>query len=126
MPVLIFKTHHGVGSGYMRNRLSPITSVWPIRAGKGSMLQVPSVRELHVGGSQKVELLDMVPILWNLFSLEVKLAPSLSTFHNSLKTWLCYQSGTISDTSLTMINIILSCLCIFLIIIFNCDCFYVF
>uniref|UniRef100_A0A8C6YEM4 Reverse transcriptase domain-containing protein n=1 Tax=Naja naja TaxID=35670 RepID=A0A8C6YEM4_NAJNA len=91
--VLTFKVLHGMGPGYLRERLLPASSTnLPVRAHRRGLLRVPSATQCHLGTWGRAYSVA-APALWNLLPLELRLAPDLRTFRHELKTWLFLQCG---------------------------------
>lgn len=118
-----FKVLQGTGLDYLRDCPSPFTSACPIRSGREDMLVVPFVRQLHLVGPRR-QTFSAHLVETSTSRSDISSIPLKSPFHKSLRTWLCYPPGIPRDeVDFVMVNIIRSCLCAFLILIFNCDCY---
>ncbi|KAM6466454.1 uncharacterized protein PHA67_012250 [Liasis olivaceus] len=86
---ITFKALHGMGPGYLRDHLTPITSTQPTQSGREGMLQTLSARECWLARPRRRAFSAIVPALWNILPQEVWRAPTLPAFQKGLKTWLC-------------------------------------
>ena len=97
--VITFKALHGMGPGYLKDRLVPIRSTCPTQACKEGMLRTRSTKEFHLVGSWRRAFSAVAPALWNILLPKVRQAPSLLDFRRQLKTWPCHHAWGENESS---------------------------
>ena len=90
--VLTFKALHGSGPGYLRDRLLPYNPTRTLRSSEGAFLTVPPPREVKGMAARNRAFSVVAPRLWNTLPLDLRTAPSLSSFRRGLKTFLFKQA----------------------------------
>uniref|UniRef100_A0A8D0BC31 Reverse transcriptase domain-containing protein n=1 Tax=Salvator merianae TaxID=96440 RepID=A0A8D0BC31_SALMN len=90
--VVTYKALHGLGPGYLRDRLLPHVSQRPVRSHRVGLLQVPSANQCRLAGPRGRAFSVAAPTLWNQLPLEIRTAPTLLAFRKILKTHLCRQA----------------------------------
>ncbi|XP_058026881.1 uncharacterized protein LOC131192082 isoform X2 [Ahaetulla prasina] len=87
--VITFKALHGIGPGYLQDRLLPtVTShcpVHPVRAHREGLLRVPSARQCRLAAPRGRAFSVRSPALWNELPVGLRLLPDLRTFKHALR-----------------------------------------
>ncbi|XP_060542108.1 uncharacterized protein LOC132710271, partial [Pantherophis guttatus] len=92
--VTTFKALHGLGPGYLRDRLLlPIASHRPVRSYREGLLRVPSARQCRLATPRGRAFSVAAPALWNDLPPEIRTIPDLQTFRRALKTHLFQLAG---------------------------------
>ena len=92
--VTTFRALHGLGPGYLRDRLLPSTaSHRPVRSHREGLLQVPSAKQCWLSAPRGRAFSVGAPTIWNELPPEIRRIPDLRTFRRALKTFLFYQAG---------------------------------
>ncbi|XP_058024855.1 uncharacterized protein LOC131191095 [Ahaetulla prasina] len=95
--VITFKALHGIGPGYLWDRLLPsVTShhpVRPVRSHREGLLRVPSANQCRLATPRGRAFSVGAPALWNELPVGLRLIPDLRTFKRELKTFFFHQTG---------------------------------
>ncbi|XP_058052944.1 uncharacterized protein LOC131205078 isoform X2 [Ahaetulla prasina] len=92
--VITFKALHGIGPGYLRDRLlPPIASHRPVRSHREGLLGVPSAKQCRLAGPRGRAFSVGAPTLWNELPLGLRLLSDLRAFKRELKTFLFQRAG---------------------------------
>ncbi|XP_058052641.1 uncharacterized protein LOC131204948 [Ahaetulla prasina] len=87
--VTIFKALHGLGPGYLRDRLLlPHASHRPVRSHREGLLRVPSAKQCRLAAPRGRAFSVGAPTLWNELPPGLRQIPDLRTFRRELKTHL--------------------------------------
>ncbi|XP_058011152.1 uncharacterized protein LOC131184144 [Ahaetulla prasina] len=92
--VTTFKALHGIGPGYLRDRLlRPNTSHRPVRSHREGLLRVPSARQCRLATPRGRAFSVGAPTLWNDLPPGLRQLSDLRTFRRGLKTYLFNCAG---------------------------------
>ncbi|XP_058023921.1 uncharacterized protein LOC131190598, partial [Ahaetulla prasina] len=92
--VTTFKALHGLGPGYLRDRLLlPHASHRPVRSHREGLLRVPSAKQCRLAAPRGRAFSVGAPTLWNELPPGLRQVPDLRTFRRELKTHLFIQAG---------------------------------
>ncbi|XP_058024513.1 uncharacterized protein LOC131190935, partial [Ahaetulla prasina] len=87
--VTTFKALHGLGPGYLRDRLLlPYASHRPVRSHREGLLRVPSTKQCRLAAPRGRSFSVGAPTLWNELPPGLRQIPDLRTFRRELKTYL--------------------------------------
>ncbi|KAK9395419.1 hypothetical protein NXF25_018780 [Crotalus adamanteus] len=90
--VITFKALHGIGPGYLQDRILPHSSQRPVRSHRLGLLQVPSARQCRLAGPRGRAFSVVAPTWWNQLPPEVRTTPTLPAFKKAVKTLLFRQA----------------------------------
>lgn len=88
--VVTFKYFHGFISGYLKGCLFPIVSIHLTWSGRHAL--GPIGEGMLLGVARTYAFSVVMPALWNIFPLKIRMAPTLLVFHKSLKPWFCARA----------------------------------
>ncbi|XP_058042561.1 retinoic acid-induced protein 2 isoform X2 [Ahaetulla prasina] len=92
--VTTFKALHGLGPGYLRDRLLlTYASHRPVRSHREGLLRVPSAKQCRLAAPRGRAFSVGAPTLWNELPPGLRQVPDLRTFRRELKTHLFIQAG---------------------------------
>ncbi|XP_058037869.1 uncharacterized protein LOC131197613 [Ahaetulla prasina] len=92
--VTTFKALHGLGPGYLRDRLLlPYASHRPVRSHREGLLRVPSAKQCRLAAPRSRAFSVGASTLWNELPPGIRQVPDLRTFRRELKTYLFIQAG---------------------------------
>ncbi|XP_058023146.1 uncharacterized protein LOC131190137 [Ahaetulla prasina] len=92
--VTTFKALHGLGPGYLRDRLLPSSiSQRPVRSHREGLLRMPSAKQCRLVAPRGRAFSVGAPTLWNELPLGLRQLPDLRTFRHELKTYLFRMAG---------------------------------
>lgn len=74
-----FKALYGMGSGYLRNRFTPV-GLAHFTCSNTRMLQITSIKELQPVGIRRRAFFAVAPTVWKFMLLEVRSVPTLLAF----------------------------------------------
>ncbi|XP_058032493.1 matrix metalloproteinase-24 isoform X2 [Ahaetulla prasina] len=90
---VFFKALHGIGPGYLRDRLLlPNTSHRPVRSHREGLLRVPSARQCRLA-TPRGRAFSVGLSLWYELPPGLRQLPDLRTFRRELKTYLFICAG---------------------------------
>ncbi len=87
--LFVFKALNGQAPSYLTDHLTPLSSSRSLRSSDRAFLAVPRSR-LKTKGDRAFSI--AAPRLWNQLPLDIRLAPSITTFKTKLKTYLYSQA----------------------------------